>query len=77
MTTPVDFTASKCIRHIDIRSPYMNQGDDAFNGRTALTTIGPRCRAQFTERFLELLGDRAVPAALKLAWNERGAAILA
>jgi hypothetical protein len=55
----------------------MNQGDDAFNGRTALTTIGPRCRAQFTERFLELLGDRAVPAALKLAWNERGAAILA
>lgn len=43
---------------------------------TTLTTIGPRCRALFAERFLELLGDRAVPAALKLAWNDRIAAIL-
>jgi hypothetical protein len=36
---------------------------------TTITTIGPRCRRIFTERFRELLGARTVPAALKVAWN--------
>lgn len=43
---------------------------------TTLATIGPRCRALFTEHFLDLLGDRAVPATLKVAWNAQVAAIL-
>ncbi|MDZ4790283.1 MAG: hypothetical protein SGJ17_03600 [Hyphomicrobiales bacterium] len=38
---------------------------------TTLTTIGPKCRAMFTDAFLELLSTGTVPAALKVAWNER------
>jgi hypothetical protein len=38
---------------------------------TTLTTIGPRCRAMFTEALTELIGSREVPAALKVGWNEQ------
>ena len=38
---------------------------------TVLSTIGPRCRRIFTERFMELLGAKGVPAALKVAWNDQ------
>jgi|ERR1041385_4388524 hypothetical protein len=38
---------------------------------TILSTIGPRCRRIFTERFMELLGTKGVPAALKVAWNDQ------
>jgi SacI restriction endonuclease len=36
---------------------------------TLMTTIGPRCRRIFTQRYRALLGERNVPAALKVAWN--------
>jgi hypothetical protein len=38
---------------------------------TVLSTIGPRCRRIFTERFMELLATKGVPAALKVAWNDQ------
>lgn len=44
---------------------------------TVMTTIGPRCRRMFTERFRVLLGARTVPAALKVAWNNLLGRILA
>jgi len=107
---------------IDIRLPYMNQGDSAntkislhgiddylffFTAKpptedarrsarqyfaqgheinfiavkdwiiTNLTTIGPRCRAMFTEALTELIGGRNVPAALKVGWNEQLKTVLA
>lgn len=37
----------------------------------SLGTIGPGCRSMFTGKFLALLGDRDVPAGLKLAWNDQ------
>lgn len=36
---------------------------------TTLTTIGPRCRALFTESFVLLLEGPDVPADIKVAWN--------
>ncbi len=38
---------------------------------TTLSTIGPKCRRTFTERFMELLGSKGVPAALRVAWNDQ------
>lgn len=43
----------------------------------SLTTLGPRCRRIFTERFRELLARREVPAALKVAWNDQLGQLLA
>ena len=37
---------------------------------TTLTTIGSKCRAQFTENFIELLSVGTVPGKLKVAWND-------
>ena len=37
----------------------------------SLGTVGPKCRAMFTAKFLELLGRREVPAGLKMAWNDQ------
>ncbi len=37
---------------------------------STLGTVGPRCRADFTVKFLALLGSADVPVTLKLAWNE-------
>lgn len=44
---------------------------------TVLSTIGPRCRRIFTERFMELLGAKGVPAALRVAWNDQIGKLLA
>ena len=44
---------------------------------TVMTTIGPRCRRIFTERFRALLGARTVPGTLKAAWNNLLGRILA
>lgn len=38
---------------------------------TTLSTIGPKCRRIFTERFMEILGSKGVPAALRVAWNDQ------
>ena len=38
---------------------------------TILSTIGPQCRRAFTERFMELLRTKGVPASLKVAWNDQ------
>ena len=43
---------------------------------TTLSTIGPRCRRIFTESVLALLRDRAVPSALKVAWNDQIRALI-
>lgn len=43
---------------------------------TTLSTIGPRCRAAFTEAFLALLGAQGVPSTLKVAWNDQVQGIL-
>jgi len=39
-------------------------------------TIGAKCRSIFTNEFLDLLGDRDVPAALKVAWNDKVQSLL-
>lgn len=38
---------------------------------TTLTTIGPRCRAMFTENVITLLSSGTVSADFKLAWNDQ------
>jgi hypothetical protein len=35
-----------------------------------LATLGANCRALFTKKFLELLGNKDVPATLKVRWND-------
>jgi hypothetical protein len=37
---------------------------------TTMATIGPRCRALFTEHMLELLDEQSVPSTVKVAWND-------
>ena len=44
---------------------------------TTMTTIGPKCRAMFTVKCLELLGAKGVPAAVKQTWNDQVAAVAA
>jgi SacI restriction endonuclease len=39
--------------------------------RLNLATIGPRCRAIFQAKMLELLSSKGVAAGLKVAWNEQ------
>ncbi len=54
---------------------YFGQGHDVsfLDIRTwivqVLGTIGTDCRQLFTRKFLDLLGERSVPAALKVRWN--------
>jgi hypothetical protein len=60
----------------ELARQYFGQGHDISFLPVAdwlvhsLGTIGPRCRSDFIRNFLALLGQRDVPAALKLAWNE-------
>ena len=59
----------------DLARQYFGQGHDISFLPVAdwlvhsLGTIGPRCRSDFITNFLALLGERDMPAALKLAWN--------
>jgi hypothetical protein len=42
---------------------------------TTMTTIGPGCRAMFTNHCLELLASKGVPATVKQMWNDQVSAI--
>jgi hypothetical protein len=43
---------------------------------TTMTTIGPKCRSQFTSNCVELLRAKGIPSAMKLTWNEQVSAII-
>jgi hypothetical protein len=41
-----------------------------------LTALGAKGRAVFTESIIELLDEKSVPAAIKVAWNDNVRAVL-